>query len=609
MVVSAPRFTARNKPIIRDRQIGTVSALLLIAALSASSASHAEGEINQLITSASPATPGVVSMDGSNHSWGQDENLDLDGFVVGNEQFAAVRAANSVSVLRRDIAGVASGELCGIFAEQLPGDDQGLKPDFPALPDLPSVCDMSAILMSTIINRGTLDTFSNTGGNPTNIERIDYVFDGGIVAPADPTLLPLAGHAIGEKQGNNRVQMAAILAVDGSGLPTRYGPLIGIGVVGACPAGGICYGSSSVVHDYVFFKSHSLEPLRDIRPVSARTERVSFAFLSLETLQIPAGSTYYGVSVFPHDIDAVNFDLLDIDNFPSNTEEPDISPSDTADIYGGSSPYYTATTLKGVSGHLRCQVDDSETRPLAEAGLSLYLDSVADGVLDVPQDQQIATLPGTGRDGSWSFEGLENGSYFLALTDRSDEDASLAAFVINDNSVTVDIVLDEPCIPNPPGPTAIDDEALLQGVSSRAIEVLLNDLNADGIVNARELTIIGVSDSSTATLEIQGRTVFYTAGTELMNAVTPTNPVTDTFDYTIADDQGMSSEATVTVTIRVTDDPSTCLEEGRTDCLFVETEVEGIGVGRMPALSIVLLAALLLTRRHLRVEMSSGDQS
>ena len=54
MVVTAARFTVRNEPCVRDRPSGTVSALLLFAALSASSAIHAEGEINQLITSASP---------------------------------------------------------------------------------------------------------------------------------------------------------------------------------------------------------------------------------------------------------------------------------------------------------------------------------------------------------------------------------------------------------------------------------------------------------------------------------------------------------------------------------------------------------------------------
>ncbi len=97
--------------------------------------------------------------------------------------------------------------------------------------------------------------------------------------------------------------------------------------------------------------------------------------------------------------------------------------------------------------------------------------------------------------------------------------------------------------------------------------MLQNDTNAAGDLDAAELRLVSVSESTTADLEIQGRTVSYSATAALRAQITPENPVVvDTFTYLLEDGQGLTSEAIVTVTIRLPPDPTDCLDEGRLDC-------------------------------------------
>ncbi len=610
MPITARRISARHSSFRSYEWQRVFSSLLFFLATITTIPLHANGEINELITSSATATPSTIVMDGISYQWGQGENLQLDGFYLDSDEYVPNLKAHSVSVLRRDIPGVATGELCGVFAERQGSAGNDMKPDFSALLDPAGICDMSAMLMSSVINRGTLDTFTNTGANPNNIERIDYHFDSGITAPSDPDYLASAGHIIGEKHGNNHVQIAAILAMDESGRPAQYGPLVSIGRVGMCAAGGICYGQTSHVHDYVFFKSHSLEPLRDLQEAGRSREPVSFAFLSMETLGIPAGSTYYGISVFPHDINATDQNLPDISSFPDDTQEPEIARDDSADIYGGSAFLYIKPSGV-ITGRVFCQADEGATAPKPNVPISLFRDTTADGVLDELEDELVAEFPGTTMDGRYSFLGLRNGSYFVAVSDRTDGDAASLAVVFNSSPIDdADIVLDEPCLTA--GPTAVDDTAVLNNESFKIIEVLVNDRNAEGVADASELRIIRAFNSTRGELEVQDRAVAYTVsqatralfGTELTQ-------ITDTFSYIMEDDQGLTSEATVEVTINVTDEgvDLSCLEQDRTDCFFVETEVEGIGVGRSAPLACLLLLTFVVMRRYALFPTSTGVQS
>ena len=82
---------------------------------------------------------------------------------------------------------------------------------------------MEESLLSTIIGSGSDNIFANTNiTNTNNIERIDYIFDEGIVVPADPNE---GGFPILERGGNDAFLFAPITALDGSGDPSSYSDL------------------------------------------------------------------------------------------------------------------------------------------------------------------------------------------------------------------------------------------------------------------------------------------------------------------------------------------------------------------------------------------------
>lgn len=582
--------------------------------------SIAAGEVSELTVLPQDATPASIVADGVTLNWGQAENLLLEGFVADNETFTAVRSADKVAINRRDLPGVAEGELCGVFAERVSVNAAELKPDLPARftgstanPSTSSSaqgCDMSALLMSTHINRGTLDTFSNVGENPNNIERLDYLFEGGLIAPLDDQSLALTGHAFGEKQGNNRIYVATVLGLDDTNQPNAFGPLIRIGRVGECDTAGICYGSSSLLHNYTFLKSDSSSDIRTENVVGTSTEPVAFAYLSMATLGLSAGDTYYGVSVFPPDTDPDSPDLLDVRTYPDTTQEADVSPGDSADIYGGSTNLYEIVGLSGVEGRFLCSGPNDTSEPAGGLAVNLYRDSNQDGVLDLNSDALLASLPGTGSDGMFSFSGLTDDTYFIVAAGEGSDSASFRTVVIAGSRVDLsDIQTRQSCALISNGPTARDDRLTILNENlinnpdfTASISVMLNDSSADETLDASELKIISVSDSDTAELVIDGRNVLYTPNQSLLTRTPLQSSVTDTFTYTIEDAQGKTAQATVTITIsRVNSTDPSCLDEFREACLFVETEVDGVGA-LSPAPTSVLLLLLLLrlgrTRFH-----------
>jgi hypothetical protein len=167
----------------------------------------AKGEISKINSHFEQATesnyPATQNdLNGQNgHFWGEGDNTVIDGFELGGERFESSEVADTV-VIRRTNA----NKACGLFAETTAAGEKVYAADFPGTG---SKCDLATLMSGQIINRGALDLFNNTDDNKTknNIERIDFIFTRGLLAPAIADLAS-AGHVIAEKGGNNAVKIA-----------------------------------------------------------------------------------------------------------------------------------------------------------------------------------------------------------------------------------------------------------------------------------------------------------------------------------------------------------------------------------------------------------------
>ena len=369
---SAPRSHRPRAP--------RVGAILLAVAGSVSTTAHAAGEVSAVETEEAPATRSDYTIGDTVFEWGLGPNRVLRAFVAGGERYLPLRSAERTEIRRVDRPGVATGSPCGLFAETLDTAGTRLAPDFPALPD--GNCDTAALLASDLLNRGALDLFSNRPPTTKNIERVDFLFDAGLNAPFDPAGGTLAGHLVGDKSGNNPVQMAAVLALDDDGMPSAYGPLVRVGTF-RCTDSDVCYGSTGLTHDYAFLQSAPLPPPGAPAPLTRFTEPVGLAYVSARTLGLGAGQRYHGVSLFAEDVDPAVHDPLDPSTFPDDTIDRtrDVA-GDSVDLHGGGSRHYVAEAANVANGQVACSVPGG-TRAVGVPGVDVAVltDAAGDGVV------------------------------------------------------------------------------------------------------------------------------------------------------------------------------------------------------------------------------------
>ena len=188
----------------------------------------AGGEVSAVITHDEVNSPFQYSVNGQTYTWGVGVDQVLDGFVVDGKEFKFLTRADRAEVKRVDRPGLATGAPCSVFAEH-EADFTRLHPSYPGDGSAEGNCDLSRMLTGRVINRGALNVFSNVGPDRKNIERVDFKFKHGSLAPLQSELLALSGHLVSEKRGNNPIQVAAILSLDAAGEPASYGPLVTVG--------------------------------------------------------------------------------------------------------------------------------------------------------------------------------------------------------------------------------------------------------------------------------------------------------------------------------------------------------------------------------------------
>ena len=279
------------------------------------------------------------AVDGESYTWGTGDNLLLDSVTTAGGLITPAASVDSVAVRRVD-NGTITGERCAIFAERSGANDRDLIPTLD--------CDLANVLAGNIINRGWLDVFSN---DRNNIERIDFTFSSGLIAPTTNAELINSGFLVTEKSGNNPMVMAVITAVDGSGNPTSYGPLVKVWPAGSGQS--ISYGivpSSSRPFSFLT-DGATLGANQNGNPefIGSSNESLGMVLVTLDDLGVNTSDTFFGFSYFSQDV----YDATRTNNvaegitlsshltFPTDTSgNGDVGD---ADIYGGAGAYFSNT--------------------------------------------------------------------------------------------------------------------------------------------------------------------------------------------------------------------------------------------------------------------------
>jgi hypothetical protein len=586
----------------------------VILGLAVSSAGYAAVEVNSIVTSEVPATPFTYTKEGIEYRWGMGSNQYIEGFTTTDGYvYSYALSADRVEVIRDDIAGVTTGRPCGIFVERI-GEtitSRSFAADYPSDASGTGNCDLSALLASRIINRGAVDLFSNKLPDAKNIERLDYLFDFGVLAPFQASDMALAGHAVAEKSSNNPIKVAAILALDVLGQPAAYGPLVFVGEH-FCYDEPICYHLTDLQHTYSFLQNDYNEPQGFPVETERSRESIGVAFLSMNDLGLIPGQRYYGLSLFSDDVDAEQHDLLDPSSFPNNTSDDNIVAGDDADIYGGLAGFFLEDAVTVASGSVfndtnRDGMPDATEAGISNISISLYTDINGNGLLDAGVDFQLGDSIDSDMTGNFVLPGIPDGN-FLVILDSNDPDLPpglvsspgsnphlLAIAGVDVDTVDFPFVSGNGTPPNDDALTvAVSDSFEVNQGSSVVYDVLANDTDGAG----GGLTLISVSESPNAAITVVNNQVNYQPNFGFYGV----GDNGDTFLYVMEDANGAQFSGNVSVDVIRFSDLNDNMVNDYVECnctnLVLETGVHGAGIGRVSFVgSLVLMIAVWIRRK------------
>ena len=313
----------------------------------------------------------------------------------GNTPFTKV-------VLKRIDNSVAGNKATAFFevAEDPANNTLYLAPDY--------VNEVEGLINSYVFNRGSDNVFSNNGQTHNNVERIDLIFENGIKAPSNATMLNRSGILIMERGGNDSFKFALIKSLSGGGdkQVTGLGDLKTADKTTAW--GGTDASFKSVVFQRDGGESGNLKPSQLL---GAQT--VYGTFISLQDLGVGADEMFYGISLFANDVTSTGDgqNLVDLSaGFPTETDGTSDGGLDfmagggffmLANNVGGRIFHDAAPDPSTINAHTGGQ-DGSLVN-----GLQLYV-SLTDMAGNV-----LATVPV--ENGGYTFYDIEDGNYKVVL--------------------------------------------------------------------------------------------------------------------------------------------------------------------------------------------------
>ena len=272
-------------------------------------------------------------------------------------------------------------------------------------------------------------------------------------------------------------------------------------------------------------------------------EHLGSAFVTLDQLGVGVGVTYFGFSYFPADVDSAVHTLADPSTFPPDTA----GNNGDADMYGGTSGYFTLSTLANQppdavddsastneNSNVNIDVLNNDSDPDGD-NLTLSIDTQAsngtatvndNGTPAILTDDTIDYLPNA------NFTGTDTFVYQV-------DDGNAANGGSSTDTATVTITVNGV-------PTATNDTASTSQGNLVNIDVLNND--SDPETDPLTLSVTANGSNGNAVVNNNGTPAVLTDDTI---DYTPNAAFTgtDTFTYQVDDGNGGTDTATVTVTV------------------------------------------------------------
>ncbi len=252
--------------------------------------------------SATSSTRNICNANGNgcaNRSFGTGNDLKLTGFKVGVQYYSLQQLVDRVKFQRKNNSNV-QGERHIFFLERNSNNNDNIVST--------NFSTMEEAVRSEFINRGTDNVFANSDGvNQNNIERVDFLIDGGLVMNSQ--FINNSGFLLLERGGNDPFKVAAITAVDSNGNPSAFGNLINVHQS--------TWGNSGIgIRTNVYQNQNGWSGYR--KTAQLGSQNIHGIFISAASLGINIGDTIYGYAVFPSDINS-NSDLVGLTDFPLTT--------------------------------------------------------------------------------------------------------------------------------------------------------------------------------------------------------------------------------------------------------------------------------------------------
>jgi len=234
-------------------------------------------------------------------------NLRCDGFEVGTNEFSYILLADGIRLLRINNPTPATGSLHVILYEDngyAGGTNIDLKASY--------VPTMEQSLLSVYVNRGSDNTFCNTGngnGNNNNIERIDYIFLEGYPLHDNSSL---RGFVVMDRGGNDQFQIAAITNLDANGNATGFGPPV--------VANTADWGWSGIQLNTLVLRGYTEGGDPQHPSANVDIQDLDGVYFTWQELGLNTGDVCYGYALIANDV-ALGANWTNPASFPLNTTE------------------------------------------------------------------------------------------------------------------------------------------------------------------------------------------------------------------------------------------------------------------------------------------------
>lgn len=276
-------------------------------------------------------------------------------------------------------------------------------------------------------------------------------------------------------------------------------------------------------------------------------------------------------------VPASNFDGIDTftykvsDNDGTLSNEATVTVVVTAIPTGNSPPIAaddSVTTVRGAAVTINVLGNDSDADGTLDPSTVVVRSMPADGTAAVNADGTITYTPKAGFSGSDAF------TYTVADNEGA-----------TSNAAAVNVTVTLPNITNLP-PLAMDDSATTEAATPVTIDVLANDIDDDGTLQPITVMVRSAPAGGTVSIDTNG-SITYAPNASFSG--------TDSFTYTVADNEGEpSNAATVTVFVNAAVTPPPPSPPPST------SPPRPGGGGSMGLLTLAALLLVLSLKRHSR---------